>query len=898
MSARLSTRSARLLLLAVLLLIRTVVVLAQSRGGTPPPTTPPTNVPPPAAPSGLVATPTAAMELTVSWTDRSTDETGFEVERKLEGGSFRKVIGLPPNFTTYADPGLTPGLTYTYRVRAAKLVFVDGVRGSEPVTVYSDYSNEVSAPAPFDAPSLRLAGISLGAQSVTGGQTTSGSVTLSMAAPEGGAVVTLASSNPGVATVPASVTVPAGSATGSFTVTTSPVTSATQVVISATFSGTTLTATLAVTSAGVPVAPNSLVAGGVSGTQINLLWSDNSADEVGFELERKTGSGAFQRVATTGTNIAFYSDTGLTAGTTYTYRVRAVNSAGPSGYSSEATASTQAATLTAVTLSPSTVTGGSPSVGTVSYNGPAPSGGALVTLSSSNPALASVPATVTLPAGVPSIQFTITTAVAASPTPVTITATAGSITRTASLTVTPATLPGTPSALVAAGLSPSQINLLWFDNSTDEVRFEVERKTGSGAFQTVATVNANINFFSDTGLSAGTTFVYRVRAVNGFGPSDYSNEATATTKPAALTAISLNPSTVVGGQAVQGTVTLNGPASAGGATVTLTSSNTALAAVPGSINVAAGSTSASFVINTQPVTESASVTIGAAFSGGTQSATLTVASPPRSLPRYRIAVVRPSTREWIVRGDDGKAVTVAFGGTEDLPLPADYLGMGTAQIAVFRPSTREWFIRDTSGTTRSLAFGGPGDLPVPADYFGLKHVSVAIYRPGSGEWFLRDDASVVTVIPHGGPGDLPLPADYLGTGRAQIAVYRPSTQQWFIRDDTGETVPIQFGAPGDTPLPADYLGLGYAQIAVYRPTTQEWFIRRADGVTALRQFGGPGDVPVPGNYAGTGTIQLAVFRPSTREWFLRADNGTTTPITWGSRGDVPVPAAFPATLGP
>jgi len=90
-----------------------------------------------------------------------------------------------------------------------------------------------------------------------------------------------------------------------------------------------------------PVAPSNLTATAVFTTQINLSWQDNSGDESGFRIERKTGaSGTYAQIATTSTNIATYSDTGLSPSTTYYYRVRAYNTIGDSAYSNEASATT------------------------------------------------------------------------------------------------------------------------------------------------------------------------------------------------------------------------------------------------------------------------------------------------------------------------------------------------------------------------------------------------------------------------------------------------------------------------------------------------------------------------------------------------------------------------------
>jgi hypothetical protein len=96
-----------------------------------------------------------------------------------------------------------------------------------------------------------------------------------------------------------------------------------------------------------------------------------------------------------------------------------------------------------------------------------------------------------------------------------------------------------------------------------------------------------------------------------------------------LSTLSLNPATVIGGNSSQGTVTLTGAAPSGGAVVTLSSSNAAVAGVPASVTIAGGATSATFAVTTVSVSASAPVTISASF-GVTRTATLTVtpATPP------------------------------------------------------------------------------------------------------------------------------------------------------------------------------------------------------------------------------------------------------------------------------
>ncbi len=110
-----------------------------------------------------------------------------------------------------------------------------------------------------------------------------------------------------------------------------------------------------------------------------------------------------------------------------------------------------------------------------------------------------------------------------------------------------------------------------------------------------------------------------------------------------LSTLALNPTTVTGGvQSSTGTVTLSGPALAGGAAVTLTSSSTSTATVPASVTVAAGASSATFTVSTSAVTTSTPVTISASYAGVTQTASLTVAPPGTPAGTYTLTITGTS----------------------------------------------------------------------------------------------------------------------------------------------------------------------------------------------------------------------------------------------------------------
>jgi FtsP/CotA-like multicopper oxidase with cupredoxin domain len=93
-------------------------------------------------------------------------------------------------------------------------------------------------------------------------------------------------------------------------------------------------------------------------------------------------------------------------------------------------------------------------------------------------------------------------------------------------------LPAAPSLLTATAQFGPQVALSWRDNSTTESRFLIERATGGGAFSPVATVpgvgGTGTRTFVDTSVAPGTTYQYRVTAVNLTGSSAASNTASAT----------------------------------------------------------------------------------------------------------------------------------------------------------------------------------------------------------------------------------------------------------------------------------------------------------------------------------------------------------------------------------
>lgn len=92
----------------------------------------------------------------------------------------------------------------------------------------------------------------------------------------------------------------------------------------------------------IPSTPSSLNAAAVSSSSIDLNWQDNSNNELAFEVQRSlTGNNNWNVISTTAADVSSFNDNSLSENTIYFYRVRAVNSAGSSAWSTVANATTQ-----------------------------------------------------------------------------------------------------------------------------------------------------------------------------------------------------------------------------------------------------------------------------------------------------------------------------------------------------------------------------------------------------------------------------------------------------------------------------------------------------------------------------------------------------------------------------
>ncbi|MGE5552498.1 MAG: fibronectin type III domain-containing protein [Betaproteobacteria bacterium] len=276
-----------------------------------------------------------------------------------------------------------------------------------------------------------------------------------------------------------------------------------------------------------PAAPSDLRVT-VTGTgRADLAWTNNSADEDGFLVERRTGAfGEFQRIATLPEEASGWSDPTLSAEGAYTYRVLAFNAAGLSSPSNEVTVVLQSAqppeapsALTATAISPYSI------VLTWQDNSSTEEGFRIERRTEAERHFVEV--------GTTAANVTLYTDTGLAPrTRYTyrvraFNAAGYSDYSGRAYARTPAgAVPAAPSNLSVSAADCRRTVLIWTDNSRDEYGFIVERSLApDGPFTQVDWLGPNVTYYVDRHGLGCIPLYYRVRAYNAYGVSPPSNTA-------------------------------------------------------------------------------------------------------------------------------------------------------------------------------------------------------------------------------------------------------------------------------------------------------------------------------------------------------------------------------------
>jgi chitodextrinase len=285
--------------------------------------------------------------------------------------------------------------------------------------------------------------------------------------------------------------------------------------------------TPAVADTVAPSTPSGLLATAVSASRINLSWSP-STDNVAVTAYRVFRGGAL--LITLG-NVTSFQDSNLGAGTTYVYTVRALDAAGNvSGNSAAASATTSAVLDNTPPTTPTNLTANATSPSQVALSWTASTDNVAVTdyrVYLNGALVANVTSTTYQQSNLsPSTTYTYNVDARDESGNVSGLSAAATVTTPAAPDASP---PSTPLGLTAAAVSSTQINLTWLA-SIDNVAVSGYHVFRGGV--QVATLG-NVLAYQDSGLSAATTYSYRVRAVDGSGNvSGLSSQRSATTAAA------------------------------------------------------------------------------------------------------------------------------------------------------------------------------------------------------------------------------------------------------------------------------------------------------------------------------------------------------------------------------
>ena len=394
-----------------------------------------------------------------------------------------------------------------------------------------------------------ISSVTFNPASIPNGGTSTGTVTLSAAAPSGGSVVSLSDDNPSVLNVPSSVTVPAGATTGTFQaaaknafVLSNTVVTTTATLGSSTAQGT-VTVTTGIAVTGISVKPSSVTAGNsTTGTVTIASAAPSGGNEVLISTNNNnTAAVKTMQLPITVTVPAGQSSVSFSIGTNCETSGVVAPIYGQSGGATVSTnltvnaAGSCGTTVSSVTLNPTSVTGGNNSTGTVTLSSAAPSGGSVVSLSS-NSSSATVPSSVTIAAGSTSTNFTVTTTSVTATTTATITATLGSSSQQATLTINPAS-----SSVTLASLTLNPTSVSGGSNSTGTVTLTGAAPSG-GASVSLSSSNTSVATVPSTvTVSAGQTSAsFTVTTQRVFSNTNVTISATynGTTQNATLTVTS------------------------------------------------------------------------------------------------------------------------------------------------------------------------------------------------------------------------------------------------------------------------------------------------------------------------------------------------------------------------
>ena len=479
---------------------------------------------PVAAPNTLAAAATSASAINVTWVNGDTNvDTVTRITRSAtSGGTYTQIAQLGTGVTSYSYTGLSAGSSHFFKI--------DHYRNGIPNALASATSETITFLA--TPTSMALAGLSSGLK-ITGTNSTAS------------ATIRIQRSTNG--TTFSDVTTLSSVAVGAFTYSDTGATNGTLYYYRARaeksgfpnseFSD--IVSRVAGEATTAPAAPPSLHSNATTTTTIELDWTDNSDNEDSFAIFESTDGSNYTEIDTVYAGTSLYTRTGLTSNTTYYHKVVARNSI--AGVQTDSSASNVLTTTTALNLTAPAglaIDADATTTSTITLNWTATSGDELkirLYISEAGGSYGEHPTLIDASA----ITYTVPSLGAGTSYGFKLACINGSTTGALTSEVTGSTssagasAPAAPTGFSATKDGSSTVNLAWTDASSNETGFVIERKVTDGDFAQVATPSANATSHADGSLTAGTTYIYQIKSVNGGVSSAWVGPQSATTDGAA-----------------------------------------------------------------------------------------------------------------------------------------------------------------------------------------------------------------------------------------------------------------------------------------------------------------------------------------------------------------------------
>ena len=561
------------------------------------------------------------------------------------GGS---AVGLSSNNTALTVPA-----SFTVPAASSSATFsgtVGTITTNQTATVTATLgSSSQSASLSLVAPTL-VSTLACNPTSVNAGAPSACTITLSQAAPAGGSAVGLSSNNTAL-TVPASVTVPANSTSATFSATVGTIATTQSATVTATLNGASQSASLSMVApvlvSALTCNPTTLNANASSTCTVSL----NQAAPPAGATVALSGNNALLTVPATvsvaaGAMSAPFTATAENIATSQSVTVTASLNNGSQTASLSLAAPVLVSTLA---CNPGVMVSGNASTCTVTLNQPAASGGSIVALSD-NSSLVTLPANVTVPAGVTSATFTATAEAKIAKLTVALTATLDGASQTTSLLVLPtpavSSLSCNPTSLTSGSSAACTVTL-----SRDVYALrEVQLNANSSLLTiptslSVASGTASATFTAIAGVVTTSQSGTITAGLDTAGVSS-SISTTLNLSPVLPSALSCDTTSLTAGSTSTCTLTLSSPAPTGGVTVAVSSDGPALT-VPPSVNIPASASTGTFAVTAATGSPSgkSTVAVSASLFGASQSASFTVTICPCSVLSLSAQPSNPDTND-------------------------------------------------------------------------------------------------------------------------------------------------------------------------------------------------------------------------------------------------------------